>query len=89
MPRHAFTEQSVQPWHTKGIIRMRNYITTDHFDFSDVSIDVRHTPSVTNGKRPLELVRDDRRGEVRGWDDLPTKIVPPTSDFEGFGSFSG
>lgn len=68
---------------------MRNDITTDHFDVSDASIEVRHTPSVANSKRPLELVRDDRRAAVRGWDDLPAKIVPPTSDFEGFGSFSG
>ena len=69
---------------------MRNYITPDHCALSDPLAEARHVSSVANSNRPLDVVHDNRWSEATGASlDLPSKVVPHSSDFEGFGSFSG
>jgi hypothetical protein len=77
-------------WHTSGVFQMRNYITPDHFDLSDTTTEARHVSSVANSNQRLGLVHDDRNGKPAGSrSDMPGKVVQPSPDFEGFGSFSG
>jgi len=68
---------------------MRNYITPAQFDLPDASIEVRQAHARLSGRRPLELVRDDRHRHADTRSNLRGKAIPPVSDFEGFGSFSG
>ena len=69
---------------------MRNYITPDHCALSDALTEARHLSSVANSNRRLEVVQNERRSDTADASlDLPRKAVPPSSDFEGFGSFSG
>ncbi|POR42694.1 hypothetical protein [Methylobacterium sp. V23] len=69
---------------------MRNYITPKHCPLSDAAIEKRHVSSVANSNQRLELVQDDRiRDASQKHFSVPSKVVPSTSDFEGFGSFSG
>ena len=69
---------------------MRNYITPDHCNLSDVETEARNVSRVANGNQRLSLVRGDRDGEpARPPTAIPGKVVLPSSDFEGFGTFSG
>jgi hypothetical protein len=69
---------------------MRNYITPDHCALSDALTEAQHLSSVANSNRRLEVVHNERWSDADGASlDLPSKVVPPSSDFEGFGSFSG
>ncbi len=68
---------------------MRNHITHHSFDLSDVAIELRQAPRVAVSEPPRAYIRDERGDATGGRENLPGTIVTATSEFEGFGSFSG
>jgi len=68
---------------------MRNYITPAQFDLPNAAIEVRQAHARQIGRRPLELIHDDRHHTRDTRSNLLSQAISPVSDFEGFGSFSG
>jgi len=69
---------------------MRNHITPEHSPLSDPAVKTHHAPVAANSDERLELPDDDQTdGAAVAQVRLPSKGDAPSSDFEGFGSFSG
>jgi hypothetical protein len=69
--------------------RMRNHITPDHCALPGPSIEAGPGSSAALRTQRLERLHDERSGDVTGPPPRPPGAgVSPTSDFEGFGSFS-
>lgn len=78
-----------QSWHTSRITRMHNHIQSDRPAWLSQSKQPSFGFEVANTNQRLQLTHDERQAgtaQVRAME--ASKVVPPSSDFEGFGSFS-
>ena len=86
--RHSLLT-SKQSWHTNGGTRMHNHIKSDRPSWLSQSKQPSFGFNAANTNQRLKLTYDEHRADaakIRA--DVSGKVIPPSTDFEGFGSFS-